>query len=373
MKLKNISKIVILFISILLVSCNADDVENRPILESVSTPELTFPASAKDYVLLEANVTTEADLFMWSPAEYSHDVVVSYSLIMDVQGGDFTKAQVLVTTSDLTQASVIVKSLNQAAIELGAVPGTPKSFDVKVKCNVSGGVPMLSEQSISIKVTAYSGLVKYPYTDWYLVGDATVSGWDTNKGNQPLFRSGTNSKLYKFTGYFNAGYFKAISNPGSWVPMYGMGAGGSLAYRATDADADPASFNIPTAGYYTFSMDIQTLTYTLTPYNASAATVYSAIGYIGSSRTGTDAGWNEDTKMTQSTFDSHIWTLTISLFDGKGKFRANNSWDVNWGGDTAFSGYTGNGVSGGDIPVAKSKYKVFFNDLDGSYLMQPNQ
>jgi hypothetical protein len=31
-----------------------------------------------------------------------------------------------------------------------------------------------------------------------------------------------------------------------------------------------------------------------------------------------------------------------------------------------------NGASGGDLPVAKSKYRIYFNDLDG-YLMIPNQ
>ena len=373
MQLKNISKIIIAFISILAVSCNADDVDNRPILESVSAPEMTLPVTGKAFILTENNADKEADLFQWTAAEYSNNVVVSYSLLMDAKDGDFTNGQTLATTSDISQASVSVKTLNQAAIELGAVPGTAKMFAVKVKCSVSGGVPMETEETITISITAYSGLVTYPFTDWYLVGDATVAGWDNNKGNQPLFRSGSNAKLYTFTGYFKAGAFKVISTLGSWIPMYGMGDGGSLAYRGKDADADPASFNIPTAGYYTFTMDTQTLTYTLIPYNASAATTYTVIGYIGSSRTGTEAGWGDDTDMIQSTFDPHIWTLTISLFDGKGKFRANNAWDVNWGGDSAFSGFPANGTGGGDIPVAKSKYKIYFNDLDGSYLMLPNQ
>ena len=371
--MKNIYKIVIAFVSVLFVSCNADDVENRPVIEGISVPEMTLPTAGKAFVLTEENAANEADKFVWTAAEYSHDVVATYTLMMDVKGGDFSAAQVLATTSDVTEAPVLVKNLNQAAIDLGATPGTAKQFDVKVKCSVSGGVPMVAENTITISITAYSGLVPYEFTDWYLVGDATVAGWDNNKGNQPLFRSGTNPKLYKFTGYFKAGTFKVISKLGSWIPMYGMGSGGTLVYRGTDADADPANFSITTAGYYTFTMDLQTLKYTLVPYDASAATGYGVIGYIGSSRTGTEAGWGDDTDMVQSTFDPHIWTLTISLFDGKGKFRANNAWDVNWGGDTAFSGYTANGAGGGDIPVAKSKYKVYFNDLDGSYLMLPNQ
>jgi hypothetical protein len=48
--MKNNYKILIAFISVLLVSCNADDVE-RTVIESVSTPELIAPETAKQYVL----------------------------------------------------------------------------------------------------------------------------------------------------------------------------------------------------------------------------------------------------------------------------------------------------------------------------------
>ena len=372
--MKNLNKILIAFISVLAVSCTADDVENRPIVAKISTAEMTAPATGKQYILTEVNANNDADRFVWSAAKYSESVVVEYTLLMDVSGGTFKTPKTLIKTSNATQAAVLVKNLNQAAIDLGAVPGTPKQFDVKVMASVSGGVAMTSEKLITISINTYSGLIAYPFTDWYLVGDASVAGWDNNKDNQPLFRSGTNPKEYKFTGYFKAGAFKLISTLGKWAPMYGKGAGGTIVARATEADPDPSSFDIATAGYYTFTMNTATLTYTLVAYNASAATNYTRIGFLGSSRTGTDAGWaGDDTEMTRSTFDSHLWTLKITLLDGKGKFRANNAWDKSWGGDTAFSGFTGNGASGGDIPVARSKYKILFNDLDGSYMMFPNQ
>jgi hypothetical protein len=39
---------------------------------------------------------------------------------------------------------------------------------------------------------------------------------------------------------------------------------------------------------------------------------------------------------------------------------ANDAWDVSLGGKAAFSG----GGTGDNIPVTKSKYKIYFNDLD---------
>ena len=49
--MKNIYKILIAFIGVLAVSCNADDVDNRPIVEALSIPEITAPATGKAFIL----------------------------------------------------------------------------------------------------------------------------------------------------------------------------------------------------------------------------------------------------------------------------------------------------------------------------------
>lgn len=367
--MKNLYKKFIALVALTAIGCSTDDVENRPIVEAITTPEIKAPQADSQYILLEDNGTKVAERFVWSAAKYSENVVVNYSLLMDVKDGDFTSPQTLATTTGETNAAVIVKDLNQAAIELGAIPGETKEFDVIVSSTVSGGVEMRSKTPITIIVNAYSGLIDYPFTDWYFVGDAAEAGWNNNNDNQPLFRSGTNANEYKFTGYFNAGSFKLISKLGSWAPMYGMGAGNTLVYRATESDPDPAVFSIATAGYYTFTMNVETLTYTLVPFDATFSSTYTTVGIIGSS---TPNAWDASTPMVNSTFDPHLWRINLlSLNDGEAKYRANDTWDVNWGADTEFSGYATQG--GPNIPVNKSKYKIYFNDLDGSYLMIPNQ
>ncbi|KRD11017.1 hypothetical protein ASE21_04660 [Flavobacterium sp. Root901] len=365
--MKNIYKILIAFIGVLAVSCNADAVDERPVLDSVKVPEITAPATGQTYVLDVEKAQEEVAKFTWSAAEYSTNVVIKYTLLIDKKGGDFTTAKTLASTTNVTEASILAKDLNQAAIDLGGKPEIAAMYDVKIASNVSGGFVQTGKNVISITVTPYVGKVDYDFNDWYLVGDATVSGWDNNKGNQILFRSGTNANEYKFTGYFKAGAFKAIKNLGNWAPMYG-GASGSLVYRGTESDPDPASFSIAADGYYTFTMDVQKLTYSLVPYAAGAgAATYSTVGIIGSA---TSKGWDASTAMVKSSFNGHIWSLGVtSLNDGEMKFRANDAWDVSWGGKTPFSG----GGTGDNIPVSKSKYVIYFNDLDGSYLMIPNQ
>jgi hypothetical protein len=369
--MKNITKSVIALFAVLALSCSVEDVEDRPVIEGVDTPELVAPENDKSYVLLEENADDVAERFVWTKATYGGDVEIGYKLLMDVKGGDFTKAIELGGTAGATQIEVTVKTLNQAVIELGGIPDQLGSYDIKVMSSLAGAEKMMSETPLTILVNAYTGLLPYEFKDWYFVGDATASGWNNNNKNQPLFRSGTNPNLYKFTGFFKAGAFKLISTPGQWAPMYGKGDGDAIVARPTEADPDPASFTIATDGYYSFTMNTETLKYTLVAYDASAAATFSTVGIIGDS---TPLGWDASTALTQSAFNSHVWSLDLlPLNDGKAKFRANNAWDVNWGGNTAFSGFPNNGASGGDLPVAKSKYKIYFNDLDGSYLMIPNQ
>lgn len=367
--MKNITKSIIALFAVLALSCSVEDVEDRPVIEGVDTPELVAPENDKSYVLLEDNANDVVERFVWSAATYAGDVEIGYKLLIDVKGGDFTNAVELGGTSGATQIEVSVKTLNQAIIALGGTPEEIGSYDVKVQSSLSGVETMISQTPLSILVTAYTGLIPYAFTDWYLVGDATAAGWNNNNKNQPLFRSGTNANEYKFTGFFKAGAFKLISSPGNWAPMYGKGDGDAIVARPTEADADPASFTIAADGYYTFTMNTETLTYTLVAYDATAAASYTTIGIIGSA---TPSGWDASTALTQSAFNSHVWSLDLLILnDGEAKFRADDAWTKNWGSNTAFSGV---GVQeGANIPVAKSKYKVYFNDLDGSYLLIPNQ
>lgn len=366
--MKNIYIILIAFVGVLAVSCNADSVDERPILSVGTAPEITAPATGQSYVLDVEKAGEEVAKFTWSAAQYSSAVAVKYTLLIDKKGGDFKSAVTLqTTTNSIKEVSVLARELNQAAIDLGGQPEVAAQYDVKVTANVSGEFVQVSKGLITISVTPYTGKVPYDFVEWYLVGDATVSGWDNNKGNQILFRSATNSNEYTFTGFFKKGYFKAIKNLGNWAPMYG-GSNGTLVYRATDGDADPASIEVPADGYYKFKMDVQKLTYTFDVYAAGAtAPTYSTVGIIGSA---TSKGWDASTPMVKSTFNAHVWTLGVTpLNDGEIKFRANDAWDVSWGGKTPFSGVS----TGDNTPVSKSKYLIYFNDLDGSYLMIPNQ
>ncbi|HAA13973.1 MAG TPA: hypothetical protein DCE41_20710 [Cytophagales bacterium] len=202
-----------------------------------------------------------------------------------------------------------------------------------------------------------------------MVGDATAGGWDNTAGTLAFRNSDFE---YTYTGYFSAGAFKFLTNSGQWAPQYGN-IDGSVFFRATEDDPDPGTWNIATAGYYTFTMNVVTGENTLVSYDASGATEYNTMGLIGHGI----GGWGDgdDIQMTNSDFEPHIWTITGQAISGNPdednatdiKFRANGTWDANWGETTSPYGV---GTPGGpNLVVPEGTYTIKFNDLTGHYVI----
>lgn len=75
------------------------------------------------------------------------------------------------------------------------------------------------------------------------------------------------------------------------------------------------------------------------------------IGIIGSA---TPGGWDTDTDMAYNIVDNS-WNLTVDLTDGEIKFRANDGWDINWGGSIAEPTF-----NAGNITVSAGNYTIKF-------------
>ena len=219
---------------------------------------------------------------------------------------------------------------------------------------------------VTISITTHESGIKF----FYLVGEAVAAGWNPDNNNQPLFNDAENPATAYFTGYFNPGGFKVIEEIGMWAPQWGTNDGSTLVLN-DGSGSDPNPYNTPSAGYYTFTFmtDGSGGTFTITPYDTSTATTYSTIGIIGDA---TADGWDSDQDMMQSSFDPHQWyIMDVTLIDGEMKFRAENGWDINWGSNTALYGQ---GTLGGDnIPVDAGTYDIWFNDLDGRYILIPQE
>jgi hypothetical protein len=172
------------------------------------------------------------------------------------------------------------------------------------------------------------------------------AGVNNNWGSdaQPLYCADGNG-TYK--GFFYAqdadwsggkGAFKFQKEFNNWDVNYGFGSGDD----ASGTLAEGGDNIMVTPGFYLAEVDLAAMTYKLTPV---------AIGIIGPAQAG---GWDTDTDMAYNP-ETRAWEATIALTAGEFKFRANDGWDINWGG--SLDNLTQNGAN---LSI----------DADGTYFIQ---
>lgn len=114
---------------------------------------------------------------------------------------------------------------------------------------------------------------------------------------------------FKFTGAFN-----------SWEDgNYGLGHINADGLSGTLIDDENSGNILATPGFYRADVNLGNMTYELTPI--------SSIGIIGPAQPG---GWDTDTDLTYNP-KTLAWEGTMKLAAEEFKFRANDSWDINWG------------------------------------------
>ncbi len=170
----------------------------------------------------------------------------------------------------------------------------------------------------------------------YLYTPGNSNGW--NQSNSQLLSYDSEAGIYKGLAYLD-GEFK-FTNQADWNGTnYGStGTEGELS-------TDPAAGNLSAeAGLYYIEVNVDALTYTLTP-----VTTWGMIGDFNS--------WGSSVAMTPSA-DFLTWTGEITLNDGQGwKFRANDGWDINLGGVLTNLTFGGDNISS----LGAGTYEVTLN------------
>lgn len=167
----------------------------------------------------------------------------------------------------------------------------------------------------------------------YMAGDA--NGWATND-----YLAGEDGVHFTGFMYLNQNGFKFCTQPERKGTNYG-------ADFNTAADAANITMT-EEAGYYKVDVDLSAKTYTLIPI--------TTIGIIGSA---SPNGWDSDVDMTYVPYNAETKALgyweakDITLASGEIKFRANDDWAINWGGDV-------NALTqgGGNISVDAGTYDI---------------
>lgn len=340
--MKNIFKIASLALVLFSAfSCENDD---QMIVSATGGPELLTPTSGASYVLLPENAAAEATTLVWNHASYDLQTAANYDVEVAIAGTNF---ETIVSTQRTPNSARFlvwtVEGLNTIALAAGIEPYTEGELDVRVKSSLGDTAAEVAySNSITIKITPYT--TETPKI--YVVGSfLNASGYGddwTPASAVPLASTGFGETDFEGYVYMNvaAPEFKFLPTNSSFDGDYGDD--GSF----SGVLVQEGESNCQTTGpaYYRIQADTDLLTYNLTP---------TTWGIIGAA---TPGGWDNSTPLTYNA-TTKKWEAIVVMTAAAYKFRANNAWDINLGGDNdddTFMNYGGPDL----ILDAAGTYKV---------------
>ncbi len=319
--MKKFKSIWLLFIGVLFFGSCAEE-ERDPQIYLLKSPAVTSPTGTKSYILEEANTGNVMESYSWSAADFGFPAAITYTLQFAESGKNFASPVNVVVTSSLGYA-LKVGELNQQLLARSYGAGTQVQMEGRVKASVGDYAPAQYSPVFKFSVIPFD--VKLP--PLYLLGDATIDGWD-NKTDQamPFWSVGVYGIVTPLKP--NAS-IKVIKTQGAWAPQWGQASGtwegGTLAYRPTETVADPAAIpSPPTAGDYLVVVNIDALTYSVTA-------MPDAVYLVGD---GCTAGWTPTAGLPFTKTAPGKYTLTTALTASKSlKILYSNSgaWAPQWG------------------------------------------
>ena len=353
---QHILKTIVICVALFVSACESD--VKKPILSDDSkftAPALTNASSTSTSTFTVDNAGDTYENFAWSKTGYDGlNLATTYTLEAS-KTDDFASPRTLATTT--TNSAMITNGqLNDALLAMG-VPGfveTTVNFRVKSVITGQNNEPLMSP-AISRKVKTFQASDCGKYCTVGIIGSAAPGGWDVDVDMHLKDATRVDRSTWTINLYLAAGDVKFRAQDG-WDINWG-----AAAFPTGTGTQNGANITIPTPGYYKVEFNDDSGAYTFT---ALPAPTYPTVGIIG---TATAGGWDSDTDLTKDSNDPHLWTATLTLSDGEAKFRANDAWDMNWGGNTARSGYATK--DGPNVPVVAGTYFIRFNDATGEYFL----
>lgn len=319
--------------------------EEKELVELNSDANTVVSIAPSTLVLLEANATANATTVSWTDPDFGFDAAPIYTIMFDLYGGKFTSPQAIPVGTSLSKVFT-VSELNGIMLKLGLSPKVATKVDVKVEIKLSNYRKIYSAP-VTMTVTAYSTLLDLS-TAWGVVGSATPGSWGSSPTTPikdiPFWTTST-AGVYVAYGTVRTGEIKFRTN-NAWTLNYGgPGMSGTLV-------KDGPNIAI-TAGTYKFTVNTNTLAYTIEPYSW---------GIVGS---GALNGWAApDAKVYYNSY-ADDWRAVVTLKDGEIKFRLNEDWAVNYGGSNGTLA-----LGGANIAVTAGHYLVKFDPVKKTYSLE---
>ncbi|MEM9887234.1 MAG: SusF/SusE family outer membrane protein [Bacteroidota bacterium] len=184
-----------------------------------------------------------------------------------------------------------------------------------------------------------------------LIGFATTGTDDGWADGADIAMYSSDLVNYSVAAYLYEGDIKFRAD-GAWTFNWG----GAEFPAGTAVDGGDNIQVSPEGTYYVTFTDADESTYAFTPVES--------IGLIGDAT----GSWEQDQDMMQGEEDKNLYSITLDLVVGEIKFRANDAWDINWG------GAEGETVPGGsNIAIAEAgNYTLQLHTTNQTYTITKN-
>lgn len=251
---------------------------------------------------------------------------------------------VFTTTADNQYWKIIPKTNAEGEFWGNGVLGTVTNGDESAEGTLTTSDPQAGMIAKAGMYKMTLDMMEYTYTleelDFapYIYEIGSNTSWT---GSCPLAGVNFDGK-YRGFAYLNGEFkYKPNGEEGNWTGDWEKTSGDALAGTLDENGA--GNIDAPETGFYMMEVDLTNMSY--------KHTLISTIGLIGSA---TPAGWDADTDMTYDPADGS-WNLTTDLTDGEIKIRANDGWDINWGGSETEPTF-----NAGNIAVTAGNYTLKF-------------
>ena len=318
-----------------------------PVLEAVEGPVEITPSN-----MVDGKVA-----FTWSLADFGVLTQVNYSLEAATAANPSAKVTItsgITADADALAAGELTSEVAYEALnailfnDLKLNDGVAEDVIFTVGAKVGEYAPVYSNAiTVSCKVTA----AEKQYPKLTVAGSYAYNSWTPGKGQYVYDFEGLDTKysgVIDFGEDVSALNFKFVGE--SWgTNEFSVPSGAEQTPEAAEL-ALVAGGGDNIAAYTTYRY------YSLTLDKATPKVIknfgFNSLGVIGDA---TPTGWDADTDM-QFNPEKQRFYVDITLVDGTIKFRADDGWDVNWGGAEGVL------ASGADnIPVSAGDYRIYVN------------
>lgn len=283
-------------------------------------PITVTASTAGPLTLAIANAANSAIKLDWNATQYGN-LPFTYAIQVDTAGGDFSNPQIISTGNNFSK-DITVGELNTIALQAGVGANSSKDLAMRVVAfQGTNTVPSVISNVITVNVSTY-----LPFLYLYLPGD--YQGWSPDVAPR-IGATVPDLNYYEGYVYVPAGgsYEFKITNAPDWNhTAYGG--------DATTLSATGPNLKWPSgAGYYLVKANPATMAWSATKTDW---------GIIGDA---TPGGWDNSTPMIYDATNK-VWVINSVPLSAKAmKFRANNGWDLNLGGNLSVLNYGGDNIS----------------------------